>query len=288
MRSKLQAILAYYLLKLSIEELAYSTKRSYASQARQFLLFIEERGGVSTDLAAHSFVLLAHQFLASGREVKAFSLSARAAAIKHFLNKTGIQCGTLERPKTALSTRAPLSHEELNAFLRAAEQAGSRDKAIGFILASTGIRLSECELLNQDSVLCGDGEMVLAVQRSGHQQQIPLQPETGRALAEYLEQSNITAQASDQPLFVDRNGNRMTARALTASVKKIGWMAKLSVTPALLRLTRLSQIAHTSRDPVTLAYLGGFNCLDSAKRLIKACEKDISAAHLQNWITNNR
>lgn len=285
MNNKLQAILAYYITKLAAEELSKSTKRSYASLARQFIYFLEDCDS-SEDIAVGSFVPLAQKFLSSQRDGKASSINARASAIKHFLKLSGIPCETFERPQTSLTTREPLTDDELSSFLEAARHFQPRDKAIGMILATTGIRLQECAVLNLDDVDCiGESDViVLAIRRSWGRQQIPLNAETQAALEEYLavkDETNILSDDHGHPLFVDKSGERLSLRALTASVRKIGWSAKLAVTPAVLRLTRLMQIARGSNDAVTLAYLGGFDSLESARRILRACKNDLTPASVE-------
>jgi len=285
MKNKLQAILSYYLMKLATEQLSSSTKRTYASLVRQFVNYIEESEPVSQDIAVGSFTPLAQHFLAADCDGKASSINARASAIKHFLKTSGIPCETLERPQTRLTTREPLTEAQLNAFLEAARQSHPRDKAVAFIFSSTGIRLRECVDLNLDSLDSIQDTYMLAVERGGHRQQIPLNAETQKALAEYLDTienpASIVSDLLGCPLLVDKHMHRLSMRSLSAIVRKIGWTAKLVVSPAVLRLTRLIQIARNGNDPVTMAYLGGFDSLESARRIIKACENDLTMASVQ-------
>ena len=295
MNSKLQATLDYYLIKLGTEQLSPSTKRAYASVARQFVFFIEDKDALKEDLAVGSFVPLAQKFLCSERDGKASSINSRASAIKYFLNASGTNCDTLKRPRTRLTTRECLTEAELDVFMQAARRSQPRDKAIGMLFATTGIRLQEFAALNMEDLdIIGDsGALVLTLKRSGgRQQQIPLTGDTQEALERYLDgqedQSAILGHtAKDVPLFSDKTGERLSARALTATVRKIGWAAKMAVTPAILRVTRLIQIARRGSDAVTLAHLGGFDSLESARRIIRACKNDFSPALLEADMTDS-
>jgi site-specific recombinase XerC len=282
--NKLQGILAYYLTKLAAEQLSNSTKQSYASLARQFVYFAQDSGSFNENIAVNSFIPIAQKFLSSERNGKASSINARASAIKHFLQTSHIPCETLVRPQTGLTTREPLTEDELNSFLEAAQGFQPRDKAVGMIFAETGIRLSECAVLNLTDVDCiGDSDTIaLSIQRSCGRQQIPLNPPTQAALEEYLaiREDQINIDSYGNPLFVDKSGARLSQRALTASVRKIGWAAKLAITPAVLRITRLIQIAGRGHDAVTLAYLAGFDSLEAARRIIRACNNDVTRASI--------
>jgi site-specific recombinase XerD len=287
MNSKLQATLDYYLIKLATEQLSNSTKRSYASIARQFFYFIEDTGALNGDLAVGSFVPLAQKFLSSERDGKASSITSRASAIKYFLNASGSPCDTFERPRTRLTIRESLTEAELDAFMEAARTFQPRDRAIGMLFATTGIRLLECAALNLENLdTVGDsGTLVLSLKRSCGRQQIPLNAETQATLEEYLRENEdqriASGQNTNQPLFIDKSGERLSSRALTACVRKIGWSAKLAVTPVTLRVTRLIQLARRGSDAVALAHLGGFDSLESARRIIRACRDDLTRASVE-------
>ncbi len=277
MSSELNSMLSDYVLKLEDDELmAPSTKRVYASLARQFVNFIEERSDSLNTVTEGSLVHLAQKFLTSDLNGKASLINSRASATKHFLKTVGFSCRTFVRPETGRTTCKPLSDEELSIFLTAAHQFRPRDRAIASLLATTGIRLSECAALDVENVNRIENTPHVTIGEVFASREIELTPETDRALQDYL-QSRISQQResiSEQPLFTDKNGERLSLRALTACIKKIGWSARMSVTPSILRLTRLMHIARRGDDIVTLAYLGGYDSLESAKRILKACETD--------------
>ena len=289
MSNKLQALLAYYLIRLPEEQLSNSTKKTYASLARQFIFYMEDRG-LADDFTAASLGSIAQDFLSSDTDGKASSVNSRASAVKHFLKLSGIPIATLERPQTRLTTRECLTNEELESFINSARKFRPRDKAIGLLFATTGIRLKECAALNLDNIDYVDGRMMLEVERAGRRQQIPLLSEVQSALEAYLDVKDERAEGDERgyALFTDRSGERLSMRALTASVRKIGWAAKLAVTPAVLRVTRLTSVARDTNDAVSVAYLGGFNSLESAKRIIRASKHDLTRASVQADLDRNK
>lgn len=270
-------MLSHYILTLeSDERIAYSTKRAYASLARQFVYFVEASDFLSSDFSEGALVRLAQEFLTSDLNGKSALINSRASATRHFLKTMGFPCRTLVRPKTGRTTCKPLSDQELSTFLAAANQFLPRDRAIALILATTGIRLSECAALDLESLRQIENTPHLIIDGVGALRQLRLTPATDRALQDYLgcRVSEPTKKLLPNPLFTHRNGNRLSLRAHTACIKKIGWSVRMCVTPSILRLTRLMHIARAGNDIVTLAYLGGYDNLESAKRILSASETD--------------
>lgn len=275
--SKLKSMLSQYLLALGSDKLiASSTKRVYASLARQFVYFVEETGFLSTDFTEDALMRLAQKFLTADLNGKASLINSRASATRHFLNTVGIPCRMLVRPETGRTTCKPLNDEELSTFLTAADKFRPRDRAIALLLATTGIRLNECAALDLENVRQIENTPHLIIDGAGAPRQIPLTPATVVALQDYLESrvSESSEKIFPNPLFTDKNGNRLSLRAQAACIRKIGWSVRMCVTPSILRLTRLMHIARAGDDIVTLAYLGGYDSLESAKRILRACETD--------------
>jgi site-specific recombinase XerC len=202
-------------------------------------------------------------------------------AITHFFRVVGNVLVRFERPRTRLTALEPLSDEQLDRFVAATRSFCPRDRAVALVFADTGIRLKEAVRLNLDSLVISGQCFALNLDRDGRCRQLVLEGETVTALGHYLlsnkEFTRSDSPQSGKPLFVDKVGKRLSMRGLTACVKKVGWRAKLSVTPAILRATRLSRLASQMKDVVALANLAGFECPESARRIIKAGQKDITS-----------
>ncbi|MBX9669576.1 MAG: site-specific integrase [Candidatus Obscuribacterales bacterium] len=287
MDGRAQGLLAYYLSKLPDERLSRATKKSYASVARQFVYFLEE-SRLLDELTTASFSSIAQAFLSSEFDGKGSSINARASAIKHFLRTLGMPCGTLERPLVRLTTRECLTDPELRSFFDCARNSDPRDRAISLIFATTGIQLKECAALNLDNIIYSKDVLSLEVVRNGRRRVVRLAVEAQSALEEYLDKTKPYRNYSHQyqALFVDRNGERMSMRALTAAVRKIGWAAKLSITPALLRVTTLTKAARQNCSAVTLAQFAGFESLESARRIIRASSRDMTRGPVREELTD--
>ncbi len=282
-----RGLLAYYLSKLPDEQLSRATKKSYASIARQFVYFLEESKLVE-ELTTASFSSIAQAFLSSEFDGNGSSINARASAIKHFLRTLGVPCGTLERPLVRLTTRECLTDQELGSFFDCARNFDSRDRAIGLIFATTGIQLKECVALNLDNIIYSDGVLSLEIVSKVRRRVVRVTGEAQSVLEEYLEKAKPHRNFSHQyqALFIDKSGERMSMRALTAAVRKIGWAAKLAITPALLRVTTLTKAARQNCDAATLAQFAGFESLESARRIIRASSKDVTRGSVREDLNN--
>jgi integrase len=284
MRDQLQSLLSSYLDTLEAASLSAATKRTYASLVRQFIYFVDETDAdrdTTADISCHELNLIARKFLALSSGGKASSVNSRVVAIRHFLRVSGNLSERLERPQTRLTALEPLSEEQLNRFKAAARSFCARDRAVALIFADTGMRLKEAAGLNLDCLTIAFECFTLSIERSGVRQQLPLEAETLGVLGQYLlsdpDFMHNQSAHSGRPLFIDRDGKRLSMRALTACVKKVGWRAKLAVTPAILRATRLSRLAMLTNDAFVLAQQAGLASPESAKRIIKACHRDITS-----------
>lgn len=285
MHDKLHSVLSAYLHKLEADQLSAATKRTYASLVRRFLYFVEDEADFACDTTGDinclALIPIARRFISESLDGTASSLNSRVVAIKHFFKVLGNVSESFERPRTRLTTLEPLSDEQLDRFVAAARSFCPRDRAVALLLAGTGMRLKEAVRLDLDSLIISEQCFAINLHRGGRCQQLVLEGEMLTALFEYLvanpEFAHSDRPRSDHPLFVDRVGKRLSMRGLTACVKKVGWHAKLSVTPAILRATRLSRLALETKDVLALANLAGFECRESAKRIIKACQKDITS-----------
>ncbi|MBX9692926.1 MAG: site-specific integrase [Cyanobacteria bacterium] len=284
----LEDFLISYLKLLKEEHLSQSTKRTYALHVRQFLAFIDNEGGlVNPSIEPEMFGVLAHRFLL--KEQNASSANARASAIKHFFKLSGLPCQTIRRPQKILTTREPLTQAELNRFLEASRLFPLRDKTIALLLASTGMRLREFVHLNRNNIKFENGECVITITFGPTPRQVRLDAHTQEALMIYLDSTAPQGTHSDienRPMFIDKKGCRLSMRAVTDSVKKIGWSARLSVNPALLRVTRLLLMAQSTRDVAALTTASGYQSRESTRRLLKAQRNDLSRLSIETRMSS--
>lgn len=139
-----------------------------------------------------------------------------------------------------------LSSEEIRNLLELKVDFGFcayRDKAIFETLYSTGMRLNELR-----EIRCRDVNPVLgylSFRRSGCMVTIPLDKQFNAALFEYIQSFRENSAASDEPLFPNRNGGKLSRQSIwkiIASFAKKKYPEKL-ITPYGLRKSFAIQMA---------------------------------------------
>ena len=140
------------------------------------------------------------------------------------------------RPKLDLSKKVHLNREETQRFLRAAYDTSKSEYAMCVLMAYLGLRVTEaCELNVPDVMHYSKGHRVLVfVGKNGDPATVPQPPVVMRAL------ENVIESLDDKlgPLFVRRDGSRMTRRSADRVVKRIAKRAGITdmvVSPHTLR-----------------------------------------------------
>jgi integrase/recombinase XerC len=141
-----------------------------------------------------------------------------------------------------------------------------RDKALLILMANTGLRVGEAVGLNHGDVIRGGGVTdVLFVRaeiaKGKHKREIPLNQKAKVAIQNVLDfntRRGISTTA-DAPLFISRNGNRLSKRMVQHMVQsirgEIDW-----ATPHKLRHTFATNVLHnTGNVRITQQLLGHAN-----------------------------
>lgn len=146
----------------------------------------------------------------------------------------------VRRPKVSdHSPRLGLDEKDLRAFLRTAAESSSRDRALAYLLAFNGLRISEA--LGADVGALGQerGHRTLAVVRKGGRRAtVPLAPVTAEAIDAYLTgRSPIVAEGDNCPLFSTSSGARLDRHAAAKTIRRLARLAGITkgVSPHLLR-----------------------------------------------------
>ncbi|MGC5258407.1 tyrosine-type recombinase/integrase [Gordonia sp. DT218] len=142
----------------------------------------------------------------------------------------------MAKPKLDLSKKVHLNREETQRFLRAAYDTSASEYAMCALMAYLGLRVSEvCELDVPDVMHYSKGHRVITfVGKNGDPATVPQPPVIMRALDAVIE--NLDDRKG--PLFVRRDGSRMTRRSADRVVKRAAKKAAISdmvVSPHTLR-----------------------------------------------------
>lgn len=171
-----------------------------------------------------------------------------------------------------------LSRVEVNRLLRKAQQDGNPlHVAVVTLLANTGLRVRELCKLTLDDVEIGERSGLLRVNGKGDKQRhVPLNAESRRALAAYLE--GRTGEIGPK-LFVGRRGDALTVSGAWRIVKKYAYQAGVDASPHTLRHTFATRLLREAdQDLVTIADLMGHASIETTARYTRSTQADQQAA----------
>ena len=164
----------------------------------------------------------------------------------------GNPCAGLRAPKSARNLPHALSPDEAARMVELPTADGLlavRDKAMFELFYSSGLRLAE--LVGLDAAALDFNEAAVRVTGKGSKTRIvPLGSHAIAALQTWLAARNQLAKADEVALFVNRNGRRISPRAVQLRMKE--WGVRQGITsnvhPHLLRHSFASHVLQSSGD----------------------------------------
>jgi integrase/recombinase XerC len=248
--SAAEALLAEYLAMLAAERnrSAY-TLRNYAADLHPYFAFLAEKG---VDVAsADRHVVRAYLASLMDAKVAPASIARKLSTLRSFyryLAQTGRleanPCEGMRGPKRERRLPSFLSEEEVSALVVAPEgdrPQGLRNRALLELLYAAGVRVGEVFNLNVDDLELSPDGGLLRVRGKGNKQRVTLvgRP-AARAIGRYLRQGRPRlATGPQEALFLNRDGERLSMRAIQTIVRKAALASGLDkrAHPHLLRHT---------------------------------------------------
>lgn len=245
-------------LEYLIDERHFSpyTSRCYGLDLRQFTEFICTDQGIEIDMAAEAAAIensgssntitakifsedieLIRGFLARlGEQNYSAATMARKIATLRSFHKWLEKCGMIKTnpmtmirtPKQAKRLPKAISVDQIERLLSAPDQntlLGARDRAILETLYSTGIRVSEVVGINRGDINEA-GEALIIRGKGRRERLVPLGTHALQSLNHYCkllegETERLgLATDSDQPLFINKHGGRLSSRSVRRKVSK--------------------------------------------------------------------
>jgi integrase/recombinase XerC len=277
-------------LHLSAERnLSPHTLRSYLADLRQFRGYIEENGliphaALERDQLAAIDHLVVRSFLSSlyRRKVRKVTVVRKIAALRTFFNYL-LREGKV-RVNPAEMVQAPKAEKYLPTFLPveemfsllnlqfAGDAAGSRDRAMLELFYSSGMRVSELTGLNLGDIDFAQG--LVKVRGKGKKERIvPVGGQALRSVQEYLARRDEFPQErrateGDLPLFIGRNGKRITQRSVARIVDRYVLQSGISkkVSPHTLRHSFATHLLDAGADLRAIQELLGHANLSTTQK----------------------
>ena len=160
-------------------------------------------------------------------------------------------CVGLRAPKAKKSLPHALSPDEAGRLMEIPEhdRLATRDKAIYELFYSSGLRLAELTSLAPADINFGDAT-VRVTGKGAKTRVVPVGSQALAALKKWLGKRALLVKEGTEALFVNRNGTRLTARAIQYRMKQ--WALKLglaaNVHPHVLRHSFASHVLQSSGD----------------------------------------
>ena len=164
---------------------------------------------------------------------------------------TSNPCIGLRAPKSKKTLPQALSPDEAGRLMDLPDGAAlaTRDKAIFELFYSSGLRLSELTSLAPTDINFSDAT-VRVTGKGAKMRVVPVGSHALNAVQDWLRQRALLIKAGGDALFVNRNGTRLTPRAIQYRFKQ--WALKLGldsdVHPHMLRHSFASHVLQSSGD----------------------------------------
>lgn len=274
---------ADYEIWLRKQPLSANTRRTYLTQVQQYCLYLDqainEFGNPLQDEHARDYAVRDYKaHLKTVRKRKPTTVNIALAALDHFYRF--LHMSPARVPREDLPQQAPraLTEEEQKRFLRAVERCPSRrDQAVASLLFYTGLRVGECATLDQGDVLVSarKGTVVVRQGKGDTYREVPLNAQVRKALDAWSAERKGRFPNSDDPaFFLNRQGQRLSQRAIDLLLRKLGQEAEVTLSAHILRHTCLTNLVRNGTDLVLVAEIAGHRRMETTRRYSLPTEQD--------------
>lgn len=262
-----------YLIWLRNQSLSTHTRRAYKSRAEQYLVFLATSGGdyqevlTSSETRARAlsdYVVYMREDIGS----KPNSINNALTGIDSFHQFLGLEAAEVEREPVPQEGPGALSRIEQQLFISVLERNKSaKKKALALLMLYAGLRVGECAALDVRDFAVRKGIITIRSRRDHRRRQVLVDTTVAKALREWLAQRRKRfPEASDNALFLNPQGRRMSSTGIYLIVQELGRLAGLDVSPYVLRHTCLQNLIEYGRELNQVSQLAGHKRLRTTKR----------------------
>ena len=268
---------------------AQNTLSSYLRDIKQFAAYVADNLRVGLTNVSHDDLVAYMRFLTSHGK-SAATVSRGAASLKSFYNFLILRGYMRENPakniapvKAVRKLPQVLTSKEVELLLmqpQTTDLKGYRDRSMLELLYATGIRVSELISLNLNDLNLSAG--FIKCVNGGRERIIPLYPAAIRALSDYtlLVRGKMVGHLTEQALFVNVNGERMSRQGFWKIIKHYQETAKISkqITPHTLRHSFAAHLLENGADLHSIQEMLGHADISSTQvyaNMVKHKLKDV-------------
>lgn len=273
---------------LSLEKkMARNSLEAYKRDVLEFAEIIREKQGLTLSEASNTEVV-AYLLKLKNDGKSGATVNRKVASLRAFYNYLSSKkiiadnpTVNIKSPKIERKSIEYLTIEEVDSLLGTPDSSvkGQRDKAILELLYATGIRVSEIVEMNLEDVNLRMG-FVTCTGEHGKARIIPMGRPSRAAVEEYIYEVRPKflrdGKSSENALFVNYTGNRLTRQGLWKLLKEYAKLANLEnkLTPQTLRNSFAVHMIQNGADLKSLQELLG--------------HEDISATQIYLSVSKNR
>jgi len=233
-----------FLVRLRARDFSPNTLRAYEADLKEFLAFMKARGRTAvSDFNRNEIRAYLASLNASGpaRNTILRKMSA-LRSLASFMTESNLLSGDpfllLPLPKKERRLPRFMSEGEVDGIISASDdeaRSPERDRAMMELLYSSGLRRSELSGLNVGDVDFNGG-FVRVFGKGRKERVVPVTDGALDAIRSYLK-TRRDAPDSRDPLFLNKNGGRLSGHGLALAVKRLANMAHMArkVTPHAFR-----------------------------------------------------
>ncbi len=268
------------------EPLDGDTVRAYCSRVRQFLAWLDGAdvdGNPLVDAHARDGAVRDYRaYLLTVAKRKLSTVNAHLTAVDDLLRHVGVGPAAAKRQEVPKSAPRALNDRNRTRWLRAAQRADARGKALAYTEYYGGLRGGEVVALDVGDVRISARKGVLIVRygKGGKYREVPLHPQLRAALEEWIAERATWPGAVETPaLFLNRRGGRLSTRGAYDQLKAIAADANLEfgrdgdLTPHSLRHTTGTNLVRDGVDLGLVAELLGHS-VETARHYSLPSEED--------------
>ncbi len=239
---------------LSVEKgFSENTMAAYRNDLSQLATFIEEeaarQGLIASWVNFTRQVMLSYQVTLKERNYAATTLARKVAAAKSFFKFMVAEGHLKDNPTENIASPnvgrilpKPISHAKVMKLLeqptKLSTPEAKRDSAMLSLLYASGMRVSELISLNLSDV-DAEGGYVRCFGKGNKERIIPIAPQAGKALTDYIKEARLRLARRDdeKAVFLNRRGERLTRQGFWQILKGYARQAELGeeITPHTLR-----------------------------------------------------
>ncbi len=266
------------------------TVRVYRSRVGRYLAWLagaDVEGDPLAEPAARDWAVRDYRtFLLTVARRKPSTVNAHLTAVDDFYRRHGLGPASARREDLPKAAPRALDQRSQLRWLRAAEHASPRDKALAHVGFYAGLRIGEIVALDLDDIYTSarKGHLVVRYGKGGRYREVPLHPVLRSTLHEWLaERRSWPGAGTSLAVFLNRRGGRLSTRGAYGTLMTLADDAGIAVgrdgdfTPHVLRHTAGTTLTRAGTDIVLVAEILGHS-VETARRYALPSEQDRQAA----------